>query len=909
MATQVQKATGTLNGTGTATLTLPSAVTAGNLIVVAITQYDQFNPVTFSVTDNRNGATTYTQACYLNKVITASESEAVGIYYFENTAGSTGSNSFTVSIVFTHGTGPSQCSVMEVSGCKTSGALDRSTTNFGLSSSSSATATMGAANQASGGYAVACLALYGTDSASAITCSGYANDGVQNNGSTSNPSSNDHKILSAPETTSVTYSHSHTGQLGWVVALATFQDAVFVPLAYNIEDAWAHDDEVEDDWIRETTLQYALIDGYINISEDWTDHDQSIEDFEWLSLEYSVVGDSGSPAVPPEDPWQFENDIEDFDWSTLDPGTVTANATQLGSLVYSEEWDDLDAGYDPVYSPMGYLQLDKPPQPPEDAWPHDDFTEEEWLLTVDENRGVGFPAAVLAFINHEADFTQDDYVEDFFADHFSNEDVGLCLEDPWSFDADWIEDEWWVEDAVRINANLLARTETEIWWEDEPSEDFFTNHYTAEDAYPYTIEDGWTWDDDTSDDWWVDENIGPSAAAQPALASSDIDWQEEVDDELVLDAFINADQPQPMDEGWWQDDVTDDEWLVEPPLSADLSVTPAYDDEVALLEEFVTDDWVDDTNTGDGVLAYAIDDGWTWDEFAEDDWYVDDYVGITFVVVLLPYVIEDGWVPDEHAEDDWWIDENIGPNLVVLPQFPAYNEVGFEFLADYEVEDFFTNHYTAEETYQPVEDGWVWDDDTADEWFVEDNITVAPYTSRDAWSHDDTVEDEWYLDEALGASSAVTSVYEEWWEEYADDDWYADDVQNIPLLPRNHHKDHEWCEEDIDDEWWTDETLVTPQLVSFVSEDAWMHDDDTEDDWSWWLDEKLSISLPPSPIQHFGDEASYLEEWLQIDDDSDWYNISNLVVDAAKSSICILQAQDTIRVLQDMDSIRIIGGN
>lgn len=232
MATVVQTATGHLIPAGTTrTLTFPNAVTAGNTIIVAVTAYDSANAVTWSVTDNKNGATVYTVADYVSAVITGAERENAGIVYIENTAGSTGANSFIVSIAFTHGdvSNASVCSAMEVSGLKTSSSIDRHNNNSQISSSTSANVANTLANQSSTGLSVATMVLYAGSATEGISLTGYTNVDVIQDGNSANPSSVDYKVLSATETTSVTYTHSHSLQTGWVAALSTFQDVGGAP--------------------------------------------------------------------------------------------------------------------------------------------------------------------------------------------------------------------------------------------------------------------------------------------------------------------------------------------------------------------------------------------------------------------------------------------------------------------------------------------------------------------------------------------------------------------------------------------------------------------------------------------------------------------------------------------------------
>ena len=226
MATQVQKISAPRDGNSTTTLTLPNAVTAGNTIIVTVTAFvpNTASPANWTVSDNKN-AGNYTRDNTITAQISAPAGETCSIYRMSSTLGSTGSNSFIVTLAATNGSGSSQCCVEEVSGLAAS-PVDQPGTNSAVSAVSNATCTASGANTAGSGYAVACLGLFGSDNPENITVGApWFNNGVDQNGSTDNPSSCDAKVITSAETTSVSYTHVHTTQVGWVVALQTYKDA------------------------------------------------------------------------------------------------------------------------------------------------------------------------------------------------------------------------------------------------------------------------------------------------------------------------------------------------------------------------------------------------------------------------------------------------------------------------------------------------------------------------------------------------------------------------------------------------------------------------------------------------------------------------------------------------------------
>jgi len=655
--------------------------------------------------------------------------------------------------------------------------------------------------------------------------------------------------------------------------------------------------------------------------EDPWQFEDSIEDFEWLTLN-EPIGASvvGSSAFPVDDPWQVESDIEDFDWQTLDPGTVVASVAVSPRQAVSDEWDFFDPEIEVQFIPNSYMQSDSIVPIQEDAWPHDDFAEDQWESFADEYVGIRYAIPPVAQIYNESglEFINDDEFEDFFADHFSNSDSELNASDEWLEES--VDDEWWPDDALigASNAQQPYSVQDDIAFDESIEDDWIVDDVVGSNGpLPTTLEDPWSHDDYAEDEWWVDENIGGNAIIAQPYEDTLFDADDYIDDEwYVLDTFINENQPQPADDAWPHDDSVEDDWPDDTNIGPDATPASQYVDDAWPHDDYAEDEWYDDNTLSTGFQSYVSEDAWQPDDFAEDDWWTDD-TSIGSSAIQLVSVIEDGWTWDDDTSDDWdvGLDEIQQPTVFV--PLSAYIEDAWSH-DDFAEDDWWTDEVIAPSVFQGLtpEDAWPHDDWIDDEWFVEDNIVSAPVIADDAWSWDEDVNDDWLVDDNIGDS---VLVYSQQFDDFAlfdegvDDEFIDDTPITTPPAPLVTVLEDAWAhDDDVGDdwEWWLDAPVTALPLPSVI-EDPTDWYEDCEDDWQWWLDAQLGASIPPSPIQHFGDDASYLEEWLQIDDDCDWYNINNLIIDAAKSVICILQAQDKVKILQDQsgDSIRIIGGN
>jgi hypothetical protein len=202
------------------TLAFDNPVTLGNTLIATLTAYNSGTGITGRVFDNVNVGD-WTQDAYISQAMQGTETETVGIYHKDVAlAGTT-----TVTFGMSSSIGGSLCTIEEVSGLASS-ALDQSGTNFDVSTTSSASVSASAPNASSQGYAVSALAIYGGANMAIVPTSPFTEVFVSNDGTATNPSETADKAISSSETTACAWTHSHSTQVGWVAALATFKLAV-----------------------------------------------------------------------------------------------------------------------------------------------------------------------------------------------------------------------------------------------------------------------------------------------------------------------------------------------------------------------------------------------------------------------------------------------------------------------------------------------------------------------------------------------------------------------------------------------------------------------------------------------------------------------------------------------------------
>ena len=227
------------------------------------------------------------------------------------------------------------------------------------------------------------------------------------------------------------------------------------PTVMPPEDAWPHDDWAED-WLGEHNPEDSdppignAPSGLLTVEDPWDFAYDEVED--WTAEQNLEDGDPptanvvSGPALP-EDPWDFAYDEIEYsvtsegfqnvdaavvpgssDLAIQDPPDFTAddeveddyyddfgNADNIPLAIedawdhFYEEVEDYTAEQNPEDGdPVNPNAPIVPPMPPEDAWPHDDFAEDEWDGTSDANILNFVPPALYVNIEDPWDWRQDD---------------------------------------------------------------------------------------------------------------------------------------------------------------------------------------------------------------------------------------------------------------------------------------------------------------------------------------------------------------------------------------------------------------------------------------------------------------------------------------------------------------------
>ena len=217
MITQVRKSNAGSAGSGSSVAFSFAALPAvGNLIVVSISVWNATGGDIASVTDNQG-----------NPAATLAARSGLGnqarslIYYFPNIRPSSGTHTITV-------TASAASSAIEAIATEVNSTLGPLTRD----QIKTAQATSTSSNPATGNSPTTTdpeeyvLATASVDSGSATlgftSPAGYTNDYVQNNAGATVGASMDHLIVATTGVQSAAWTISHTSQLGWACALATF---------------------------------------------------------------------------------------------------------------------------------------------------------------------------------------------------------------------------------------------------------------------------------------------------------------------------------------------------------------------------------------------------------------------------------------------------------------------------------------------------------------------------------------------------------------------------------------------------------------------------------------------------------------------------------------------------------------
>jgi hypothetical protein len=226
------------------------------------------------------------------------------------------------------------------------------------------------------------------------------------------------------------------------------------------------------------------------------------------------------------------------------------------------------------------------------------------LIIDDDDDAVGpnGVATSIAIYSDDTDATFGEDPDEFYADHFGNEDSDpAAIDDAFPHFDDQLDDEWFItgdddDDAVSPDAVVPASQ---------------------------VLDDAWSWDEITEDDWQTiidddDDAISTNAAAPSTdLAFDDAwTWSDELDEISIEDgnAFVDLAQApaQVFDEPWIWDEESSDELAIDQQIGANLIVPPSQ----------------------------FTDDAWDWTEFLE----VEDQIEQDLAWALLPLLVASHWV-------------------------------------------------------------------------------------------------------------------------------------------------------------------------------------------------------------------------------------------------------------------------
>jgi hypothetical protein len=245
------------------------------------------------------------------------------------------------------------------------------------------------------------------------------------------------------------------------------------------------------------------------------------------------------------------------------------------------------------------------------------------------------------------------------------------------------------DDDDGVGANGVAASTTPIYddaaaLEDCDLEEFFADHFGNEDGDPAAIDDSFEWDEAPEDDsWWTaaDSVVGASVAALPSIIEdgyphfedqADDDWHvtgDDDDDAVGPDLVVPASQM--FDEPWSWDEGSDDDWQTltdddDDAISTDGAPNPVDD-------AWTWSDELDEISIEDGnafvdlaqAPAQVFDEPWIWDDENSDEPAIDQQIGANLIVPPSQFT-DDAWDWTEWLEVEDQIDQDLEWALLPL---------------------------------------------------------------------------------------------------------------------------------------------------------------------------------------------------------------------------------------------------
>jgi len=388
------------------------------------------------------------------------------------------------------------------------------------------------------------------------------------------------------------------------------------------------------------------------ISDFWqvstTDQDPSVPN---LPLE---TAESGAPVDQPQG--------SDWDWDEQLPtdlfilGYQNSDATPVLSQVFSDGWN-WEESLDDEWPTDQQLQpvVIVPDQPQDTVWDWDEVLSPE-IISGGYQQADNAPAI----------------------DPIQHTDGGWDWSEP-------IADEWAADQVISVTAAVspIQYSNHEWDWDEVLSPEIVVNGYQQADNTPAPSPDqvfdtGWEFEAVSDEDGWSNHftNYDPIATQ---LVGDAWDWDDQVSDDWLVDqvtvanAEVITDPVQHTTAEWDWDEVLYPDLIVSGYQQSDNAITPNT-------EQQAQTDWAFDADFGgeDGwnnhftnyeLPGFVREDAYQWDEFAEDEWWVNQPQIASVAPIVNPIQHTSAeWDFDEYAEYEWHID---GSGPVVADYVPV----------------------------------------------------------------------------------------------------------------------------------------------------------------------------------------------------------------------------------------------
>lgn len=451
---------------------------------------------------------------------------------------------------------------------------------------------------------------------------------------------------------------------------------------FDIDIDWVDDAGDNDVWVLVENQSTVVGAGVIpNIIAQYYGEDAELLDevLDLVAFPGSVQNINNFPPIILEEPWDWFQEIDDDEWAYRDAGTLSGDAPDAVSLVFTDglDWDEDPDDF--FADDFGNDDADLPQNDAWDYWLTDD--DEYWVDDYFTN--INFNPALL-FLNLEDGWDQE---------HFTTSD----------------DDATWTEDVYENDPNSLLTVEDPTWWDEEPDQFDGTTHdldaVGPNDNPAVTVSDGFDHFSTDGDDYVIiDDYALVNVVPNTVLTVDDAyGWfPSDPDDELfhtlntdpVGQTLITPFAMPPEDP--WDQTQADDDWIV-PDDYVIINVVPS--------------------------AQFPISDGWDQHWPTDDDDYLvlDEYQPGN----NKPIIVEDQW---QHwltdPDDELFLGQDLSP--VTVPQPAAIDDPVDHWTQDSDDQEWLFRNTDPVEPLRGLQiqdtyDHWLTD---GDDWVVPDDYAL-----------------------------------------------------------------------------------------------------------------------------------------------------------------------------------------